>query len=201
MSQTLAPPRRPDVRRRETMPSTLGYWIGTLVGVLGLALVGALVVMTVGRMNDHIDAFARTEIPGTVTVSLEASEGRTIYVEGLAPLPLAALDLRITDPNGKDLVVRPYGLELRYDVPGFPGAVGYAIGTFRTTIGGSYRLQAEGTAPPGTTLAVGDSFATSIVGYALGAFVVLLLTIGGALALVIATAVRRSTARRQGVPR
>jgi hypothetical protein len=198
MSQTLAPPRRPDARRRDTMPSTLGYWTGTLVGILGLALVGALVVMTVGRMSDHIDAFPRTEIPGTVTVGLDASTGRTIYVEGLAPLPLTALDLHVTDPNGNEVVVRPYGLELRYDVPGFPGAVGYAIGTFRTTIGGSYRMQAEGTAPPGTTLAVGDSFATSIVGYALGAFVVLLLTIGGALALVIATAVRRSTARRQG---
>lgn len=200
MSQTLAPPRRPDVGPRETMPSTLGYWVGALVGVLGLALVGALVVMTVVRMDDHVDAFARTEIPGTVTVSLEASEGRTIYVEGLAPLPLAALDIRVTDPNGNDVVVRPYGLEFRYDVPGFPGAVGYAIGTFRTTIGGSYRLEADGTAPPGTTLAVGDSFATSIVGYALGAFVLLLLTIGGALVLVIATAIRRSTARRRAFP-
>jgi hypothetical protein len=179
------------------MPSTLGYWTGALVGVLGLALVGALVVMTVVRTNDHVDAFPRTEVPGAVSVSLEASEGRTVYVEGLAPLPLAALDLRVTDPNGDDVVVRPYGLEFRYDVPGFPGAVGYAIGTFRTTVGGSYRLQAEGAAPPGTTLAVGDSFATTLLGYTLGAFVLLLLTIGGALALVIATAVRRSTARRR----
>ncbi|MDP9331649.1 MAG: hypothetical protein M3P11_13575 [Actinomycetota bacterium] len=178
------------------MPSTAGYWLGALFGVIGFALVGALVALTVVHMNDHINAFPRTSIPGTTTVNLDGFTGRTIYVEGVAPVPLAALDLRVSDPNGSEVTVRPYDLNMRYDVPGSIGAVGYAVGTFRTTISGSYRIQAAGTGPPGTTLAIGDSFATSIVGYAVGAFAVLLLAIGGALTLVIVTAVRRSRARR-----
>jgi hypothetical protein len=197
MSKTLAPPERPDVRLRKPMPSTAGFWIGAFFGVLGLVFVVALVAIAVVRMNDHIEAFPRTPIPGAVTVSLDGSTGRTIYVEGLAPLPLAALDLRITSPNGSEILVRPYDLVMRYDLPGSPGIVGYAVGTFRTTSAGSYRIEAAGTAPPGTTLAVGDSFSTSIVGYALGASVVLLLTVGGATTLVIITAMRRSRAREQ----
>jgi hypothetical protein len=199
MSQTLAPPsppQRPDVRRHGApMPSIAGYWLGAFVAVLGLALVGALVAMTVVRMNDHINAFPRITMPGTAIVSLDASTGRTIYVEGLAPLPLAAIDVRVTDPNGDPVVVRPYGLEMRYDVPGSPGTVGYAVGTLRTTTAGPYRIEVAGIAPPGHTLAVGDSFATSIVGYAAGAFAVLALTFGLVLTLVIATAMRRSKAR------
>jgi hypothetical protein len=199
MSQTLAPPappKRPDIRTAGPGPSTTGYWVGAIVGIVGLALVGALAVMTVARMNDHIDAFARTPIPGTATVILDASIGRTIYVEGVAPVALPALDLRVTDPNGNDVTVRPYDLSLRYDVPGSPGTVGYAVGTFRTTASGPYTIESAGTAPPGTFLAIGDSFATSIVGYAIGAFLLLLLTLVGASALVITTAVRRSRARR-----
>jgi hypothetical protein len=179
------------------MPSTAGYWLGALFGVIGLALAGALVALTVVHMNDHINAFPRTPIPGTATVNLGGSAGRTIYVEGVAPVPLAALDLRVTDPNGSDVTVRPYDLSMRYDVPGSSGAVGYAVGTFRTTVSGSYRIQVAGTGPPGTTLAIGDSFARSIGGYAGAAFAVLLLAIGGALTLVIVTAGRRSRARRR----
>src|ERR1700693_2570869 len=73
------------------------------------------------RMNDHINACPRPSIPGVLSVDLEASTSRTIYVEGIAPLPLAALDVRVTDPNGNAIVVRQYGLDLRYDVPRFHG--------------------------------------------------------------------------------
>jgi hypothetical protein len=197
MSKTLTPTERPDVRPRKPMPSTAGFWIGALFGVLGLVFVVALVAIAVVRTNDHIEAFPRTPIPGAVTVNLDGSTGGTIYVEGLAPLPLAALDLRITSPNGSEILVRPYDLVVRYDLPGSHGIVGYAVGTFRTTSPGSYRIEAAGTAPPGTTLAVGDGLSTGIVGYALGAFVVLLLTVGCGVTLVIVTATRRSRAREQ----
>jgi hypothetical protein len=196
MSQILAPPHRPDVRAPKPTPSAVGYWIGALLGVVGLVLVGALVAATVVRMNSHIEAFPRTSIPGAVTVRLEASTGRTIYFEGVGPLPLAALNVHVTDPNGQPIVVRQYGLDVRYDVPESPGLVGYAIGTFRSSIGGAYRIETAGTAPTGTSLAVGDSFATSIWGFALGTFEVLLLALGGALLIVIVTAVRRSRWRR-----
>ncbi len=201
MSQTLAPPappKRPDIHTVGPGPSTTGYWVGAVIGIVGLMVVGALTVMAVVRMNDHIDTFTRTAIPGTTSVILDASTGRTIYVEGVAPLPLSALNLRVTGPDGSEIVVRPYDVVTRYDVPGSPGVVGYAAGTFRTTVGGLYTIQSAGTAPPGTTLAIGDSFVSSIVGYAIGAFVLLLLTLAGASTLVITTAVRRSRARRIG---
>src|ERR1700693_4456979 len=148
------------------------------------------------RMNDHINACPRPSIPGVLSVDLEASTSRTIYVEGIAPLPLAALDVRVTDPNGNAIVVRQYGLDFRYDVPGFTGNVGHAVGPFNTTVAGPYRIEAAGTAPPGTTLAVGDTFFTSVLGYGLGALATLLLGVGGGLTLVIVTAARRSRARR-----
>ncbi len=191
-----APPRRPDTASSRKMPSTAGYWIGAIVAVVGLALAATLGVMTFVRMNDHLNTFPRMSIPGTMTVNLDASTGRTIYVEWIAPLPLAALDLRVTDPNGKEVVVRPYVIDLHYDVPGFTGNMGHAVGTFNTTVAGPYQIEAAGTAPSGTTLAVGDTFYTSILGYGLGAFAALLLALGGGLTLVIVTAVRRSRARR-----
>jgi hypothetical protein len=179
------------------MPSTGGYWIGAFIGVIGLALVGALIAITVVRMHEHIDAFARTPIPGTMMVHLDASTGQTIYVEGSAPVPLQALHLRVTDPKGNEILVRAYSLDVRYDVPGSPGTLGYAVGTFRSTAAGPYRVVSDATVvPPGVALAVGDSFPSSIIGYALGAFIVLLLTFAGALTLVIVTGVRRSRARR-----
>lgn len=200
MSQTLAPPQRPDLRRGMPMavPSVAGYWIGAVVGILGLALVGVLAVTGVLRMDDHIDAFPRMVIPGTVTITLDGGIGRTLYVEGIAPMPLAALDIRVTDPRGDEVAVRPYAAVMRYDVPGSPGYIGHAVGTFRTTVGGTYRIESAATAPPGTNLAVGDSVVAGIVGYAVGAFLVLLMTIAGALAILITTAVRRSRARRAG---
>jgi hypothetical protein len=199
MTQTLAPPRtpqRPDLRQTGRTPSIAGYWLGALIAMVGLVLVGALVATAIVRMNDHIDAFPRIALPGVTTVTLDASTGRTIYVEGLAPLPLAAIGLRVTDPNGNDVLVRPYGLDVRYDVPGATGSVGYAVGTFRTTVAGRYLIEANGVAPPGYTVAVGDNFAASVIGYAAGAIALFLLTLAGALTLVIVTATRRSRARR-----
>ena len=112
-------------------------------------------------------------IPGTVTFTLDGGIGRTLYVEGIAPMPLAALDIRVTDPRGDESPC-PYAAVMRYDVPGSPGYVGHAVGTFRTTVVGTYRIESAATAPPGTNLAVGDSFVPGMVGYAVGAFLVLL---------------------------
>ena len=199
MTQTLAPPappQRPDVRTAGPKPTTAGYWMGAIVAIVGLALVATLAAMAVVRMHDHIDAFPRISVPGTATVRLDGSVGRTIYVEGVGSVPLAALDLRVTDPDGNQIPVRAYALDMRYDVPGSPGVVGRAVGTFRTTVSGPYTITSAMDAPPGTMLAVGDSFVSGIVGYAIGAFALLLLTLAGASTLVIATAVRRSRGRR-----
>src|ERR1700693_2570868 len=80
--------------------------------------------------------------------------------------------------------------------PAFTGTPGPSVATFNATVAGPYRIEAAGTAPPGTTLAVGDTFFTSVLGYGLGALATLLLGVGGGLTLVIVTAARRSRARR-----
>lgn len=188
-------PLRPDVEKPRPSPSTAGYWTGAILALVGFAVVGAIAVGAMVRMNDRINAFPRMSVPGVMTVRLEGSTGRTLYIEGIAPMPLAAFDLHITDPNGGDIAVRAYGFDTRYDVPGSGGTIGNAVGTFVSTVSGPYRIEVTGAAPPGTTLAVGDSVVRSVIGYVLAVVAVLLGTIGAALALIIVTAVRRSKAR------
>ena len=101
----------------------------------------------------------------------------------------------MTDPNGDDIAVRSYGFDTRYDLPGSGGTIGHAVGTFQSTVPGPYRIEITGAAPPGTTLAVGDSVVRSVLGYVLAALAVLVGTIGAALALIIVTAIRRSKVR------
>ena len=102
-----------------------------ILALVGFAIVGAIAVGAIVRMNDRINAFPRMSVPGVMTVRLEGSTGRTLYIEGIAPMPLAAFDLQITDPNGSDIAVRAYGLDTRYDLPGSGGSIGHAVGTFR----------------------------------------------------------------------
>jgi hypothetical protein len=60
--------------------------------------------------------------------------------------------------------VRPYALDLRYDVPGAPGALGTAVAVFDADRTGTYWVGTDAVVAGGTTtLAIGDDLAPEVI--------------------------------------
>jgi hypothetical protein len=166
-----------------------GYLLAAFIAVVGVALAAVWGVTAYASMQGHIDDFARTGIPGRVTVDVASPGGRVIYYEGVGEMPLVALDVKVVGPDGDAVHVGTYGADLRYDAPG--GQVGHAVGTFDATSAGSYVVVSEGSAPVGATLAVGESIPASTFVAIIGATLLALAALGTAVVVAIVTAVRR----------
>jgi hypothetical protein len=189
------PPARPDVGPARPRPSRRGYAIGAAIAIVGLIVAVVWGTVAVVRLYDRVDAFPRAAVPGTVAVGLEAGQDRVVYYEQPTGTPmrgLAQLDLAVAGPNGEAVALERYVGDLRYDLPGGRETIGHAMATFEAPTSGTYEITANGTAPLGGGLAIGESFATSVVGSILGAIAVAAVTGLIGLAIVIVTAVRRS---------
>ena len=179
-------PLPPAPRRR---PKRVGYVTAALIAVVGLTLGAVWGVSAYASMHARIDDFARTGIPGRVTMDVSSPGDRVIYYEGIGEMPLVALGVRVVGPDGEAVHVATYGADLRYDAPA--GVIGHAVGTFEATSAGSYVVTAEGSAPVGASLAVGESIPVStIVAIIGGVFLVLGSLMTGAVVAIV-TAVRR----------
>ena len=103
-------------------------------------------------------------MPGIASVEITQTGSHVIYVEGAGPVELTAADLTVIGPQGAPVQVRPYALDLRYDVPGAPGALGTAVAVFDADRTGTYRVGTEAVLAGGTTtLAVGDDLAPEVI--------------------------------------
>lgn len=193
---TVATIERPVRRamRSPKMPSTAWIWMGGLIGVLGLA--GAIVWGAIGVTGylQRVEDLTRMSVPGHLSVQSEGAGEQFVYYEGGGVVPLEQLRLQVTDPRGETVALEPYDLDLRYDAPGNTG-VGQALATFRTAGAGEYAVTSAGAAPPGSTVAVGESVAKNVIPTLFGVFALLLVTVGGGLALIIVTVARRSRVR------
>jgi hypothetical protein len=174
-------------------PSGGWVWLGSVVGVLGLA--GAIVwgVIGVSGYLNRVNDLARVSIPGQRIVQRPAGE-QFVYFEGRGSASIDQLGIHVTDPRGQAVALEPYRLDLRYD---HSGQVGRALATFQADAAGSYRVNATGSAPADSRIAVGESVAKSVIATLLGIVALLIVTVGGGLTLVIVTLVRRSRARMQ----
>ncbi len=149
-------PRARDGRR--------GYGLAVLVAVVG-ATAAALWAIT-GFMDQiqHPEQFARTEVPGIASVGITQTGSHVVYVEGTGSVELAAADLTVFGPLGTRVEVRPYELDLRYDVPGAPGQVGTAVAVFDADRTGTYHVGTQAVAADQSTgLAVGDDLAPEVI--------------------------------------
>jgi hypothetical protein len=182
------------------VPSTGWIWLGVCIGVLGLAVAIFWSVIGVKGYLNRVDDLARMSIPGQISVQIPDTGKQFVYYEGQGSASIEQLGIRVTDPQGRTVGLEPYRLDLRYDAPGNSGRVGRALATFSATDVGSYGVNAAGTAPAGSAIAIGESVARNVVPTLLGVVAVFLLSVGGGLALVIATVARRSNARKNSWP-
>jgi hypothetical protein len=175
-------------------PSTRGYWAGG--ALIALAVIGTILWAALAwiGLNHRIDGFPRITVPGTAAVHISDTSTRVLYYEtarGITPIPATAI--RVTDAAAHVVPVSGYSLDVRYDVPGNPGRVGYAVASFHA-IGGNYTITTVATANPGT-LTIGDDIMQDAIPHIIGAGLLLVVGVGGGLTLIIITAARRAANR------
>jgi hypothetical protein len=181
-------------------PSTRGYWIGGLL--TAAAIIGAIswVVVAFFAYQQQIDGYLRMTVPGVAAVQVSDTSTRVLYFEGVrgAMTPTTSeLGLTVTDPVGVPVAVSPYGGDLRYDVPGDSSRVGRAVAQFHPDQVGTYQVGSAPTAGVVGTLAVGADAVRDIGLHVLGAGALFLLVGGAGVAVLIVTAVRRSSNTRR----
>jgi hypothetical protein len=177
------------------MPSTGWIGLGIVIAVLGLATAIVWGVVGVTGYLNRVKDLSRMPVPGQMMVQVAGSGENFVYFEGQGPATLEQLRVRVTGPQGQVVALEPYRLDLRYDAPGNPGQIGHALATFQASGTGACRVTATGSAPAGTRIAIGESVAKNVIPTLLGILGLLLVTVGGGLALIIVTMVRRSNAR------
>jgi hypothetical protein len=176
-------------------PSRGWIWLGSVIGVLGLATAIVWGVIGVSGYLSRVNDLSRMPVPGQMPLRIAGAGEQFIYYEGRASFPIERLGIEVADPRGQASVLEPYKLDLRYDALGNNGRIGYALATFQATGAGAYRVTAAGTAPAGSRIAIGESVAKNVIPTLVGIIALLLVTVGGGLALIIVTLVRRSSAR------
>lgn len=169
----------------------LGFGLAALVAVVGVATAAVWGVTGILDQTQAPADFSRADVPGEVSVVLTHVGPHVVYYEGADPT-LPAGEVVVTGSDGSRLEVRPYALDLRYDVPGRPGAVGTAIGVFDADRTGAYLVGTRATVtephvqPADAQLAVGDDLAPATV----RAIVLPALAALGSVVVAIALAVR-----------
>lgn len=141
-----------------------GYGAAVLVVVVGAAAAALWAVTGFLDQIQRPEQFARTEVPGITSVAITQTGSHVVYVEGTGSVDLAAEDLSVIGPQGAPVGVRPYSLDLRYDVPGTPGRVGTAVAVFDAERTGTYQVGTQADTDARTaTLAVGDDLAPEVI--------------------------------------
>jgi hypothetical protein len=163
-----------------------------MVFVLGLLAAGVWAVVGVVNAWQAPDDFARSTLPGTVTLQVTDTGTQWLYYEHTDGTQVASLDqlgIRITAPAGQAVTPQGTSLTLEYDAKA--GDLGTAIGTFDAATPGTYTVTAATTPAPGTALRVGPSVAQPLKTPLLGAAAILGLCFLTSTGLVIAALRRR----------
>jgi len=89
------------------MPSRSWFWPGIGVATIGLAIGLTLGITSYQDSQQEIDTFARTPVPGTVTVQVDEPGQQVIYYEGDEGVGIESLVVSITDPAGVTVAAAP----------------------------------------------------------------------------------------------
>ena len=186
ISSTTYSPTAPPVRRR---PSVGWYWAAGLLLVAGIVAAAVWIVGAAIGLDDHVDQFPRTSVPGEISAPIDNPDTYYIYYEGTTDISLDRLGVTLTDPSGEPVTVRPVDSGVLYDSA--DRAVGRAVGEFQASTTGTYSLVATGDSD-GATIAVGDDLTDDVLPPMIGAGLLFVVTTIGGIALAIVTGVRRS---------
>jgi hypothetical protein len=166
------------------------------------AVIGAIIWVVVAFVGyqQQIDGYPRMTAPGVAAVQVTDTSTRVLYFEdvrGAITPTTSELGLTVSDPAGASVAVSPYGGNLRYDVPGDSSRVGRAVAQFHPDQVGTYQVRSAPTVGIVGALAVGRDAVRDTVTYVLGAGALFLLGGGAGIAVLLVTAVRRSSKARR----
>jgi hypothetical protein len=134
--------------------------LGAVAGVTTAALWGVTGVLDQVQRPAY---FVRADLASSVMVTLTQLGPHVIYYEGHGPAAVSADELEVVDAAERVVAVRPYGLDLRYDVPGTPGALGTPIAVFDADHTGPFVIRTHATVQDAQAqLAVGDDLAPGV---------------------------------------
>ena len=145
----------------------LRYGLAVLVAVVGVSTAAVWGVTGVLDQVQQPGRFVRADLSAGVSVTLTQVGPHVIYYEGRDPTAVSADQLKVLDAAQQAVPVRPYKLDLRYDVPGRPGVLGTAIAVFDANRTGSFVIRTDATdatvRDAQAQLAVGDDLAPGTV--------------------------------------
>ena len=142
----------------------LSYGVAVLVAVVGMTTATIWGVTGVLDQIQRPEGFARADISHGLSVTLAQPGPHVVYYEGHGPTTVSADQLTVVDAAQRAVPVRPYRLDLRYDVPGQPGALGTAIAVFDANRTGPFVIRTDATVQDAQAqLAVGDDLAPGMV--------------------------------------
>jgi len=133
------------------------WWLAAgAVAVLGLLLGLAWSAFALLRMVDRPSDFARTTVPGSVSIQLVRGDRSVIYLESDHSTTIAGVAVSVTGPEGETVTMRTIRGEVVYDVPDQDGRRGTAVESFEARTDGTYTVNASSEAAAGNLdIAVG----------------------------------------------
>jgi hypothetical protein len=127
---------------------------GVVIAVVGLIAGLFLGITSYQDSQQKIDTFARTSVPGTVTVQVGEPGQQVVYYEGDQIDSIDDLVVSIADPAGDTVGVAPFEGELIYETTDL--TLGRAVATFDAAQIGAYEIEVNGIDTGQVT--VGESF-------------------------------------------
>lgn len=179
----------------DTRPAThrRTYLLAGAIAVVGLAGAGLWASTALLAEIERPAGFERITAPGEGTVTLAEGDVTVVYAEGAAQPPSAA-DVQVSGPDGTAVTIRPYGGDLRYDVPASAdarrGDVGTAVATFTAPADGAYDV---GSSTFTGTLAVGSDLAPGALRSVLLPALLGVASLVAGLVIAVRTAVRAAS--------
>jgi hypothetical protein len=180
-------------RDRRTQPARKrrSLCISLAAGVLATVALAVFLAWSALGFFGGVDHLARAPLPSAVSVSASHPGEMVVYYEGHVAPSLDELGLRVREANGAPVALKPYDLDLHYDVG---SRVGTAVASFVAPAAGRYLVSASAV-EPGARLAVGGDLGRGVVLTDLAGIGVGLAALA-AIAAVVGLVLRRSGASR-----
>jgi hypothetical protein len=188
-------------------PSTIWYWLAAGLAVVGLASTAAWSAVSTSSTISSAKQFARVNVPGMGNVPVTHTGAWIVYYEGDDQPYLQDLGLKVLDPAGAVVPLRPYqGLEPQPYTPAGTGTA-TAVASFSASLVGTYQVSARPYDPAARSsvgedlnayqvavsrLAVGDDLNKVIEAGILKAAVAGLAIVFAAAAIALVTSMRRA---------
>jgi hypothetical protein len=178
-------------------PARAWFWVALVVFLAGAGWLGGGLYLLVER----VDSFQRVALPGEGEVSLDHSGGYVIYYEGpgadAGNIPDFTVNVTPRSASAAVQGLEPYESSLTYS---FGSREGRAVLTLQVASPGTFQIEA--TDAPATSgdssLAIGSSIAGRIVGIVVPSALLMVVAVGGAIAIAIVRHRRRRSLRETG---